>query len=65
MGKTILCKIKFVLKFFIGLLWELYKMGLVIAIIAASVYLIGFFWSLGKEAAAALVEYYIWRGGLF
>jgi len=29
------------------------------------IYFVGFFWSLGQEAAATVIEYFIWRGGIF
>lgn len=45
--------------------WETLKLFGLVALVAALIYFLGFFWTLGKEAAATVIEYYIWRGGIF
>lgn len=45
--------------------WQMLKLAGLVALIAALIYFLGFSWALGKEAAATVIEYYIWRGGIF
>lgn len=65
MGALILTGIKNILKIALIVCWQMLKLAGFVALIAALVYFVGFFWSLGKEAAATAIEYYIWRGGIF
>lgn len=68
MDALTLTGIKNILKTVLIVCWEMLKLAGLIAFIAALVYFLGFlgfFWSLGKEAAATVLEYYIWKGGIF
>lgn len=65
MGALILTGIKIILKTALAVCWEMLKLAGLVALIAALIYFVGFFWALGKEAAATVIEYYIWRGGIF
>ncbi|WP_455653866.1 hypothetical protein [Phascolarctobacterium faecium] len=65
MDALTLTGIKNILKTALTACWETLKLAGLIAFIAALVYFLGFFWSLGKEAAATVLEYYIWKGGIF
>lgn len=57
--------IKNILKTALAMCWGILKLAGLVALIAALIYFLGFFWSLGKEAAATVIEYYIWRCGIF
>lgn len=61
--------IKNILKIAFIVCWQMLKLAGFMALIAALVCFLGFFlelfYSLGKEAAATVIEYYIWRGGIF
>lgn len=57
--------IKNILKTALTACWQMLKLAGLVALIAALIYFLGFFWSLGNEAAATVIEYYIWRGGIF
>jgi len=65
MDALTLTGIKNILKIAFIVCWQMLKLAGFIALIAALIYFSGFFWSLGKEAAATVIEYYIWRGGIF
>ena len=65
MDALTLTGIKNILKTALAVCWEMIKLVGLVALIAALIYFLGFFWSLGKEAAATVIEYYIWRGGIF
>lgn len=65
MDALTLTGIKNILKTALAVCWEMLKLAGLVALIAALIYFLGFFWSLGKEAAATVIEYYIWRDGIF
>lgn len=65
MDALTLTGIKNILKTALAACWEMLKLAGLVALIAALIYFVGFFWALGKEAAATVIEYYIWRGGFF
>ncbi|WP_333788568.1 hypothetical protein [Phascolarctobacterium faecium] len=65
MDALTLTGIKNILKTALAVCRETLKLAGLVALIAALIYFVGFFWSLGKEAAATVIEYYIWRGGIF
>lgn len=61
--------IKNILKTALAMCWGILKLAGFATLIAALVCFLGFFlelcWYIGKEAAATVIEYYIWRGGIF
>lgn len=65
MDALTLTGIKNILKTAIAVCWQMLKLAGLVALIAALIYFVVFFWALGKEAAATVIEYYIWRGGIF
>ena len=65
MDALTLTGIKNILKTAIAVCWQMLKLAGLVALIAALIYFVGFLWALGKEAAATVIEYYIWRGGIF
>lgn len=65
MDALTLTRIKNILKTALSACWETLKLAGLTALIAVLIYFVGFFWSLGQEAAATVIEYFIWRGGIF
>ena len=65
MDALTLTGIKNILKTALTACWETLKLAGLVALIAVLIYFVGFFWSLGQEAAAPVIEYFIWRGGIF
>lgn len=69
MDALTLTGIKNILKTVLIVCWQMLKLAGFATLIAALVCFLGFFlelcYSLGKEAAATVIEYYIWRGGIF
>lgn len=69
MDALILTGIKNILKIAFIVCWQMLKLAGFMALIAALVCFLGFFLELcyyiGKEAAATVIEYFIWRGGIF
>lgn len=69
MDALTLTGIKNILKTALAVCWEMLKLAGFATLIAALVCFLGFFlelcWYIGKEAAATVIEHYIWRGGIF
>lgn len=69
MDALTLTGIKNILKTAFIVCWQMLKLTGFMALIAALVCFLGFFLELcyyiGKEAAATVIEYFIWRGGIF
>lgn len=69
MDALTLTGIKNILKIVFIVYWQMLKLAGFMTLIAALVCFLGFFlelsWAIGKEAAAAVIEHYIWRGGIF
>lgn len=69
MDALTLTGIKNILQIAFIVCWQMLKLAGFMALIAALVCFLGFFlelcWYIGKVAAATVIEYYIWRGGIF